>query len=143
MADDFVLHPRLAAETIPLLDLELCRVRLMDNRALPWLVLVPARSDLREIHQLSVSDRALLIEEIARCGRVLERLFRPDKLNVGALGNIVPQLHIHVVARSQSDEAWPNPIWGRLPEARYSSDEAAARTAAIRQALVAEPESAP
>ncbi|CAO3421974.1 HIT domain-containing protein [Azospirillum doebereinerae] len=123
------LHERLQADTAPVLDLALSRVLLMDNRVWPWLILVPLREGAVEIHRLSAEDRATLMEEIALASRVVERLFAPDKLNVGALGNMVPQLHVHVIGRTQGDPAWPGPVWG--------SGHAAPYEPAHRDALVA------
>lgn len=108
----FTLHATLARDTLEVTRLSLCRVLLMRDRRYPWLILVPQRESLREIHELPAADRAALIEEIAQAGEVLARHFQPDKLNVGALGNLVPQLHIHVVARFAADPAWPGPVWG-------------------------------
>jgi diadenosine tetraphosphate (Ap4A) HIT family hydrolase len=103
--------------------LPLCRVLLMNDRRFPWLILVPERDAAREIHQLSPADRATLIEEIALGSGVLERLFHPDKLNVGALGNVVPQLHVHVIARTTTDSAWPGPVWGSGTAEPYGEHE--------------------
>jgi diadenosine tetraphosphate (Ap4A) HIT family hydrolase len=108
----FAIHPTLARDTVEVARLPLCRVLLMNDRRFPWLILVPERESLREIHDLPPADRSTLIEEITRAGQVLVRLFQPDKLNTGALGNIVPQLHVHVVARYVIDAAWPGPVWG-------------------------------
>lgn len=119
----FTLHPTLARDTVLVSQLPLCRVLLMKDRRFPWLILVPERDSVREIHDLSQVDRAELVEEIARASEVLQRLFQPDKLNVGALGNIVPQLHIHVVARSAADPAWPGPVWGSGPAEPYADAE--------------------
>jgi len=119
----FALHPTLARDTREVVRLPLCRVLLMRDRRFPWLILVPEREPAREIHDLAPADRAALIEEIARAGEVLTRLFRPDKLNVGALGNIVPQLHVHVVARSANDPAWPGPVWGSGAAVPYPEGE--------------------
>ena len=130
----FTLHPTLAQDTVEIARLPLCRVLLMKDRRFPWLILVPEREGVREIHELSPEDRARLIEEIARAGEALQRLFEPDKLNVGALGNIVPQLHIHVVARAAGDDAWPGPVWGSDTAVPYSEDE----LEAIRGGLTAE-----
>ena len=105
----FELHPRLAADTREVTRLSLCRVLLMNDRRFPWLILVPARADIREIHQLSAPDRATLVEEIATVAQAMETLHKADKMNVAALGNQVPQLHVHVIARFTSDPAWPNP----------------------------------
>jgi diadenosine tetraphosphate (Ap4A) HIT family hydrolase len=117
------LHPTLARDTVEVARLPLCRVLLMKDRRFPWLILVPEREAVREIHELSAADRAELIEEIARAGEVLKRLFQPDKLNVGALGNVVPQLHVHVVARFATDPAWPGPVWGSGTAVAYTDGQ--------------------
>jgi diadenosine tetraphosphate (Ap4A) HIT family hydrolase len=119
----FALHPTLARDTVEIARLTLCRVLLMRDRRFPWLILVPEREAVREIHELPPEDRARLIEEIALAEETLERLFRPEKLNVGALGNIVPQLHVHVVARFKEDAAWPGPVWGSGAAIPYSEEE--------------------
>jgi diadenosine tetraphosphate (Ap4A) HIT family hydrolase len=133
----FTLHPTLARDTVEVGRLPLCRVLLMKDSRFHWLILVPERESVREIHELPPADRAALIEEIARASEVLTRLFRPDKLNVGALGNIVPQLHVHLVARSTSDPAWPGPVWGSgaaVPYEESELEEVRGRlTAAFRQ----------
>jgi diadenosine tetraphosphate (Ap4A) HIT family hydrolase len=108
----FALHERLAADTLFVADLGLSTVRLMNERTWPWLILVPRRTAVAQISDLAAADRLLLIEEIALAEAALRRLYRPDRINVGALGNIVPQLHVHVVARFKSDPAWPRPVWG-------------------------------
>lgn len=120
----FTLHPTLARDTLEVTRLLLCRVLLMKDARFPWLILVPEREDAREIHDLTPADRGSLIEEIARASKVLERLFHPDKLNVGALGNLVPQLHVHVIARTATDPAWPGPVWGSGPAVPYGETEA-------------------
>ncbi|HEX4498818.1 MAG TPA: HIT family protein [Thermoanaerobaculia bacterium] len=127
------LHPTLARDTVEVARLPLCRLLLMNDRRFPWLILVPEREDAREIHELPPADRAALVEEIARVGEAMERLFQPDKLNVGALGNIVPQLHVHVVARFAADPAWPGPVWGFGAAVPYEASE----LAAIRERLAA------
>jgi diadenosine tetraphosphate (Ap4A) HIT family hydrolase len=108
----FDLHPVLERDTVPVTVLALCRVLLMRDRRFPWLILVPERDGVREIVELVPADRGTLIEEIALASEALRRLVQPDKLNVGALGNVVPQLHVHVVARFTADPAWPGPVWG-------------------------------
>jgi len=118
----FALHPTLARDTVEVARLPLCRVLLMNDRRFPWLILVPERESVREIHELPPAGRAMLIEEVARAGRVLTRLFTPDKVNVGALGNVVPQLHVHVVARFAADAAWPGPVWGSGAAEPYAED---------------------
>jgi len=118
---DFVLHPRLETDSAFMRDLALSQLRLNNVKSIPWLVLVPRRADIREIYQLEAAGRALLIEEIAQASKALEALYAPDKINVAALGNIVPQLHVHVIARFTSDAAWPDPIWGRVMPEPYET----------------------
>jgi diadenosine tetraphosphate (Ap4A) HIT family hydrolase len=119
---DFSLHPQLASDSIFMRDLALSQLRLNNQKNVPWLVLVPRRADIREIYELSPVDRAQLTEEIAQASKALVELYAPDKINVGALGNIVPQLHIHVIARFKSDAAWPNPVWGRVTPEPYPAE---------------------
>ena len=116
---DFALHPRLEADSLLMRDLPLSQLRLNNIKTVPWLILVPRRADIKEIHQLNAADRGLLMEEIAQTSRVLDALYAPDKINVAALGNIVPQLHVHVVARFASDAVWPEPVWGRVAMEPY------------------------
>lgn len=134
-----ILHDRLRADTVEIARLDLSLLLLMNARQWPWLILVPQRTGLREIHELAPADRATLMEEIARCSRLLADLFQPDKINVGALGNIVPQLHVHVIARRQDDPAWPKPVWGAIAPEPYAPDELADRLAVIRGALSSTP----
>ena len=110
MADD--LHARLAADTIALAEWPLSRVRLMNDQRFGWIVLVPRAPGAREFHDLSQGQRAQLMEEIARASKALSNALSAEKINIGALGNIVPQLHIHIVARTEGDAAWPGPVWG-------------------------------
>jgi diadenosine tetraphosphate (Ap4A) HIT family hydrolase len=117
-AAGFALDPRLAADTLPLGDAPLCRVLLMNDRRWPWLLLVPRRQGLRELHELTGEDRRRLWDESACIADALLALAPDHKLNVGALGNMVPQLHLHHVLRHAADPAWPGPVWGfgqRLP----------------------------
>lgn len=116
----FDLHPRLAADTVRLGRLRLSQLLLMNDATYPWFILVPEREGAREIFELAEADRLALIEEIALVSRAVSQAFRPDKLNLAALGNLVPQLHIHVVARFRSDPAWPAPIWGRTEACPYT-----------------------
>lgn len=108
----FTLDPRLAADTVVVSDLPLCRVCLMNDARFAWLVLVPRRRDVTEIDQLTAADQAALWSETTQAMDTLRTIIRPDKLNIGALGNIVRQLHMHVVARCEGDAAWPGPVWG-------------------------------
>jgi diadenosine tetraphosphate (Ap4A) HIT family hydrolase len=134
----FTLDARLKADTIPVGILALSRVLLMNDTRFPWLILVPAREGLREIYDLDASGRAMLIEEVAGVSRALESLYQPDKINVGALGNIVPQLHVHVVVRCQGDAAWPGPVWGAgeaVPYTVAAQGEVVARLSAAIEGL--------
>lgn len=108
----FALASRLCADSVFLLDWPLSQVRLMDDARFPWLILIPRRAGLEEWTQLGAEDSAMLAGEIAKAGGALIQIFRPTKLNVGALGNIVRQMHVHVVARFANDPAWPGPVWG-------------------------------
>ncbi|MCP5352605.1 MAG: HIT domain-containing protein [Chromatiales bacterium] len=128
----FALHPRLAADTFAVGDLELCRVLLMNDARYPWLILVPRRDGLREIHELGTADRAMLMDESCRVAEVMQAQFAPDKLNIGVLGNIVPQLHMHHIARFTGDPAWPGPVWGHSPAVAYADRN---RLIALRAAL--------
>ena len=108
----FLLDPRLAADTLPVARLDLCELRLMNDERFAWLVLVPQRTGLVEIADLTPSERTLLWHEVERAGAALRAVAPCDKLNLGALGNVVRQLHVHVVARCEGDAAWPGPVWG-------------------------------
>jgi len=103
--------------------LALCRLLLMDDSQYPWFILVPERHDISEIHQLGEADRARLWEESALLSRALVKGFAPDKLNIAALGNVVPQLHVHHIARYRHDPAWPAPVWGKHPPKPYYGAE--------------------
>ena len=127
----FSLDPRLAADTMLVGDLSLSRVLLMNDCRFPWLILVPRRPHRREIIDLSVAERAVLMEEVALCSTALNRLAAPDKLNIGAIGNRVSQLHIHVVARFATDMAWPDPVWGRGPPQPYEPEAGRQRASAF------------
>lgn len=113
---DFSLDPRLEADTTTVLDLPLCRLLMMRAVDHPWLILVPRQPDLVEILDLSNHDRHWLFDEIARVAEVLKAETAAHKINIGALGNVVSQLHVHVIARFRDDPAWPNPVWGRPAE---------------------------
>lgn len=121
MTDAFILHDRLAADTVAVARWPLCHALLMNDSRYPWLILVPARANMRDMHDLDPADQALLMAEIDRASRVLIDLHGPDKINVGALGNMVPQLHIHVIARFRTDDAWPGPVWGAHPPVAYAA----------------------
>jgi diadenosine tetraphosphate (Ap4A) HIT family hydrolase len=121
----FQLDPRLAADSIPVVTLGLSQVRLHRDARYPWLILVPQVSGAVEILDLTPGDQERLWEEIRRAAAVLRDLYQPTKLNVAALGNQVPQLHVHVIARFSSDAAWPGPVWGAHPPLPYGDAGAA------------------
>ncbi|MCI4677522.1 HIT family protein [Rhodoblastus acidophilus] len=131
----FILDPRLAADTFFVGDLALCRALLMNDSRFPWLILVPRRANLSEIHELSREERGLLIEEAAFSGERLKSLTAATKINVGALGNKVSQLHLHVVARFAGDAAWPGPVWGAGTPEPYAPEAVSERTRAFSAAL--------
>ena len=108
----FNLDPRLRDDSIPVADLGLCSLRLMDDRRFPWLLLIPRRPGCVELLDLQAEDQAQLGREILAVSGALKDRLQPDKLNVAALGNQVAQLHVHVIARFRDDAAWPGPVWG-------------------------------
>jgi diadenosine tetraphosphate (Ap4A) HIT family hydrolase len=132
MAD---LDPRLASDTLMLGRLALCRLLIMNDSTYPWFILVPDRDDLVEIHDLDEADGVLLMGEITRLSRGVSRAFRPEKVNVAALGNVVRQLHVHVIARFRHDPAWPGPVWGRSSPEPYGPEALAATRRRIIDAL--------
>lgn len=116
----FVLHERLKADTFEVCDLSLCKVLLMNDTAYPWLILVPAQNDIVELTDLTADDQQLLMAEMVKVSDVLKNLTGADKMNVATLGNMVPQLHVHVIARFKDDAAWPAPIWGKSHPIAYT-----------------------
>ncbi|MBD8527005.1 HIT domain-containing protein [Pseudomarimonas arenosa] len=131
----FSLHAQLASDSHPVAEFELSSLRLMDDCNYPWLVLVPRVSAAVELIDLDAGEQALLMGEINSVSRVLKQLFRPHKLNVAALGNVVPQLHVHVIARFTDDPAWPAPVWGRTHARPYEPEALVKRVRDLRQAL--------
>jgi len=131
---EFELHPRLQQDTLPVGDFPLCRLLLLSDSRFPWLLLVPRKAGLEEIHQLAAADRHQLADETAQVSEILLQLTGARKINTGALGNIVSQLHIHVVARFESDAAWPGPVWGAGAAEPYGVADAAKFVAAIKTA---------
>ena len=129
------LHQRLREDTIEIVRLELSLVLLMNDSSFPWLVLVPAIEGAQEVHELGIEDRSVLIEEIAAASEILQQLYSPDKINIGALGNLVPQLHIHVIGRFRTDRAWPGPVWGTVPAKLYTADALDKVSAGIKKAF--------
>jgi diadenosine tetraphosphate (Ap4A) HIT family hydrolase len=126
MSGNFALDPRRAADSIPVGDLSLSAVLLSDDARFPWLILVPRRAGSVEITDLSDGDAVILMQEVRIAARVMLALAKPDKINIAALGNVVPQLHVHVVGRFRSDPAWPAPVWGHGRRTPYPPHAAAA-----------------
>lgn len=127
----FVLDSRLLQDTRPLGDFPLCRLLLSNDSNYPWFILVPRRADISEVFELSAQDQLQLWQETTTLSKILKDLFSADKLNVAALGNVVSQLHMHVIVRKRDDAAWPAPVWGKHQAVPYT-DEA---FAAIRERL--------
>jgi|SRR5690554_6937105 len=119
----YQLHERLAADTIELGRSQLCEIRLMNERTWPWIILVPALAGIREIYELTESQQQRLMTESSTLSRHMMTLFSGDKMNVAALGNMVPQLHLHHIVRVVGDPAWPGPVWGRQAPVPYSGEE--------------------
>ena len=119
----FELHPQLKKDSVLIGCFGLCQIRLINDSNYPWVLLVPERGGITEIHQLSIEDRCLLAEESALLSATLDELFKADKMNIAAIGNMVPQLHVHHIVRYKTDPAWPAPVWGKLPMKPYSDKD--------------------
>src|SRR6516162_8370045 len=129
------LHPQLARDTVPVGDLPLARVLLAKDANYPWLILVPRLPGLVELIDLDENAQVQLLGEIAAAARALKSTSQYDKLNIAALGNQVPQLHVHVIARRHSDAAWPKPVWGVKPPSAYSDTQQASLLGSLRRSL--------
>ncbi|MCX7085473.1 MAG: HIT domain-containing protein [Methylococcales bacterium] len=136
MTDLFQLHPRLNADCVKLGRFELCQLLMMNDNQFPWFVLVPEVPDIKEIYQLSKTDRHRLSEESNYLAENLALLYKADKLNIAAIGNLVPQLHIHHIVRYQSDKAWPSPIWGKFEANHYTETQLTTTIADIKSQLI-------
>jgi diadenosine tetraphosphate (Ap4A) HIT family hydrolase len=119
----FVLHPQLEKDSALVTELVLCSVRLINDANYPWLILVPRIANISDVIDLNAAQQQMLWQESALVSWALKYLFTPDKLNVAALGNMVPQLHLHHIVRYQNDLSWPKPIWGQVPSKAYSSEQ--------------------
>lgn len=131
----FELHPRLRQDCIEIGRFPLCRLLLMNERRYPWFILVPQRSAVSEIFQLSAGDQQQLLRESSFLARTLAGEFAADKLNIASIGNLVPQLHVHHIVRYHGDAAWPAPVWGRFEPDPYQADELSALKHRLRIAL--------
>ena len=130
------IHPQLANDCLLLGRFTLSHLLLMRDANYPWCILVPDREGIAEIYQLSEADQQQLLRESSQLSLAMAAAFSPDKLNVAALGNVVPQLHIHHIARYKTDAAWPAPVWGRVALKPYAEDELAAVVQSLKSELV-------
>jgi diadenosine tetraphosphate (Ap4A) HIT family hydrolase len=131
----FQLHPRLEQDCIAIGRFELCRLLMMNDSQYPWFILVPERPDLQEIYQLNKAERELLTEESSYLAENLAALYKADKMNIAAIGNRVPQLHIHHIVRYQVDKAWPAPVWGKFDAVPYTERQIADNLTRIKAQL--------
>lgn len=132
---DWSLHPQLDRDTASLGDLPLSRVLVMNDANYPWAILVPRRADITEVIDLDETEQTQLMAEVTRVARGLRALTACHKLNIAALGNAVPQLHVHVIARFRTDAAWPKPVWGAVPARAYPHEELEKFVTALRLKL--------
>ncbi len=131
----FELDARLHNDTYFVCDLALSRVLLMNDGQFPWLILVPRKHNVSEIIELTEEEQIVLLKESALVSKAMQELFSPLKLNVAALGNVVRQLHVHHVARFDTDVAWPKPVWGNQPSKPYQEEQAKTLVAQIKTLL--------
>lgn len=135
MTIPFELHPRLQQDGINIGRFELCRLLMMNDSHYPWFLLIPEIAGKREIYQLAKPERDLLSEESSYLAENLARLYRADKMNIAAIGNLVPQLHIHHIVRYQTDMAWPAPVWGFAAATPYTEQQIGEQRTRLRSAL--------
>ncbi len=131
----FELHPQLAKDCVVVENFPLSQVLLLNDSHYPWLILVPRRENAREIFQLTVEDQGQLLIESSHVAETMAEYFNADKMNVAALGNMVPQLHVHHIVRYKNDVAWPKPVWGAVPATPFSAEKLQGRAQEFRQLL--------
>ncbi len=132
----FVLDAQLLQDTVPVGDFPLCRLLLSNDSNYPWFILVPRRADISEVFELSDADQLQLWKETTQLSQLLKGLFHADKINVAALGNVVSQLHMHVIVRHRSDPAWPGPVWGKHPAQPYTAEQVSVIRDRLKTVLV-------
>ena len=132
---DWELDPLIERDTVPVGDMPLCRVLLIKDANYPWLLLVPRRPDIVEIIDLAEVEQAQLMTEISRVARALKEVTRCDKLNIAALGNVVPQLHVHIIGRRAGDAAWPRPVWGVMQPLPHDAEEVQTFISTLRRKI--------
>ncbi len=130
---DFVLHERLAADCIHVGELPLCRLLMMNDRQFPWFILVPRLADIREAFQLSHAQQQQLNKESNSLSEAMALAYHADKMNVAALGNMVPQLHVHHIARFTNDAAWPKPVWGVVDAIAHSKESRGSMLSSLQE----------
>ena len=135
MTTIFQLHPRLKEDCIALGRFDLCQLLMMNDSQYPWFILVPEKAGIKEIYQLSKPERQILTEESTYLAENLAALFKADKMNIAAIGNLVPQLHIHHVVRYQTDKAWPAPIWGKFAPVAYTQRQIEENVVRVKEQL--------
>jgi diadenosine tetraphosphate (Ap4A) HIT family hydrolase len=135
MTTTFQLHPRLKQDCISIGRLDLCQLLMMNDSQYPWFILVPEKAGIKEIYQLDKPDQHTLLEESSYLAENLAALYKADKINIAAIGNLVPQLHIHHIARYRSDKAWPDPVWGKFAAIPYTQQQIADNITRIKEQL--------
>lgn len=135
MTTTFQLHPCLKQDCIVIGHLDLCQLLMMNDSQYPWFILVPEKDDIKEIYQLSTPERHTLTEESSYLAENMAALYKADKMNIAAIGNLVPQLHIHHVVRYQTDKAWPAPIWGKFAAVPYTPQQIIDNIAQVKERL--------
>lgn len=131
----FVLHPQLEADTLLIKELPISQLLLMNDKRVPWFILVPRQANIREIYELDPKEQVQLLNEISSLSKWAHLFFQADKMNIAALGNVVPQLHIHVIARNKQDFAFPKPVWGIGSREPYSAPEAQQLINTVKQSF--------
>ena len=131
----FQLHPNLKRDCVFVGGFELCQLLMMNDCQYPWFLLVPQKPDLTELYQLEKPDRQLLIEESSWLAENLALLYQADKMNIAAIGNLVPQLHIHHIVRYKNDKAWPAPVWGKFAAVPYTEQQMSENLVLVKERL--------
>jgi len=135
MTTIFQLHPRLKQDCIAIGRFDLCQLLMMNDSQYPWFILVPEKAGIKEIYQLSKPERQTLTEESSFLAENLAALYKAEKMNIAAIGNLVPQLHIHHVVRYQTDKAWPAPVWGKFDAVPYTQKQITINVARVKAQL--------
>ncbi len=135
MTTTFQLHPRLKQDGISIGRFDLCQLLMMNDSHYPWFILVPEKADIKEIYQLAKPEQHRLLEESSYLAENLAALYQADKMNIAAIGNLVPQLHIHHIVRYRSDKAWPDPVWGKFAAIPYTQQQIANNITLIKKQL--------